>query len=89
MRVAYFATLRDIAGQKEEVWSRPVATVGALLRDLAERYGPEFRRWVLDDGNGALSIVLVNGHDVRGLQRFDTPLTPTDTVTIFPPVGGG
>jgi len=89
MRVAYFATLRDIAGKREENWDRPAATVGVLLRDLAEAYGPEFRRWVLDDGFGALSIVLVNGHDVRDLQRFDTPLAPADVVTIFPPVGGG
>ena len=89
MRVGYFAVLRDIAGKKEEDWTRPAATVGALLRDLAEKYGPEFRRWVLDDRTAALAIVLVNGHDVRGLQWFDTPLASTDTVTIIPPVGGG
>ena len=49
--------------------------MGDLLRDLAARYGHEFARWVLDDGELAkLAIVLVNGHDVRQLERLATPL---------------
>ena len=89
MKVTYFATLRDVAGKNEEDWERPAATVGELLRDLVARYGREFARWVFEDGQLSLAIILVNGHDVRGLQRLDTPLRPTDAVTIFPPVGGG
>ncbi|HTO46084.1 MAG TPA: ubiquitin-like small modifier protein 1 [Burkholderiales bacterium] len=89
MRIAYFATLRDVAGKREEGWDRPAATVGDLLRDLVAKYGPEFARWVFEQGELRLAIVLVNGRDVRGLQRLDTPLAPADTVTIFPPVGGG
>jgi molybdopterin synthase sulfur carrier subunit len=89
MKVEYFATLRDVAGRREENWDRPAATVGQLLRDLIARYGRDFERWVLKNGDLGLAIVLVNGQDVRGLQRLDTPLSPDDTVTIFPPVAGG
>ena len=90
MKVMYFANLRDITGKKEEVWPQPEATVGDLIRDLVVRYGHAFERWVMKDGDlWALVIILVNGHDVRQLQRFATVLAPADVVVIFPPMGGG
>jgi len=90
MKVQYFATLRDVTGKKEEDWQEPEATVGDLIRALVTRYGHAFERWVVKDGDlWDLVIVLVNGHDVRNLQRFGTKLAPGDTVVIFPPVGGG
>jgi len=90
MVVSYFGMLRDIAGRKEEDWEQPAATVGELLHRVVAEYGPQFGRWVLDNGDLLnLAIVLVNGRDVRGLQRLATPLKPTDNVTLFPPVAGG
>lgn len=90
MKILYFALLRDVTGKREEDWHQPAATVGDLLHALAARYGQEFARWVLKDGKlWDLVIVLVNGHDVRQMNRLDTALSPDDTVVIFPPVGGG
>ena len=90
MIVSYFGMLRDIAGKKEEDWKQPAASLGDLLHEVVAQYGPQFERWVLDDGELLdLAIVLVNGRDVRGLQRLRTPLAPTDNVTLFPPVAGG
>jgi molybdopterin synthase sulfur carrier subunit len=90
MKILYFALLRDATGKKEEDWHRPEATLGDLLRDLVVKYGHEFERWVLKDGDlWDLVIILVNGNDVRQMQRLKTPLAPNDTVVIFPPVGGG
>ena len=90
MTVQYFALLRDVTAKTSEDWREPAATVGELLQALVARYGPEFSRWVLDHGDlGKFAIVLVNGHDVRQLQRLATPLAPSDNVVIFPPVGGG
>jgi len=90
MHVLYFALLRDITHKKEEEWHRPEATLGDLLRDIVAQYGPEFGRWVLKDGDlWDLVIILVNGNDVRQMQRLKTPLAPNDTVVIFPPLGGG
>jgi MoaD family protein len=90
MTVSYFALLRDVTGKTTEDWRESAPTVGHLLRALSARYGHEFTRWVLDDGElGKFAIVLVNGHDVRQLERLATPLRPSDAVVIFPPVGGG
>jgi sulfur-carrier protein len=90
MKVRYFALLRDVTGKREEDWQQPEATLGDLMRDLVAKYGRGFERWVLKDGDlWNLVIVLVNGHDVRHLQRLATPLAANDTVVIFPPVGGG
>jgi molybdopterin synthase sulfur carrier subunit len=90
MMVQYFALLRDVTGKKEEDWRQPEATLGDLLHALVAKYGRAFERWVLKDGDlWNLVIILVNGRDVRHLRRLATPLAPTDTVVIFPPVGGG
>ncbi len=90
MKVEYFALLRDVTGKKVEVWPQPEATLGDLLRALVARYGRPFERWVMKDGDlWSLVIILVNGRDVRHLQRLETPLAPGDTIVIFPPVGGG
>jgi MoaD family protein len=90
MKVSYFALLRDATRKRSEIWERPASTVGDLLRDLAAEYGPNFARWILKDGELAgFAIILVDGHDVRGLQGLDTPLTPESDVFIFPPLAGG
>ena len=91
MIIRYFAFLRDITRVSEHTWTEPAANVGELLVTLSKRYGPNFRRWVLEpDGQlGQLSIVLVNGRDCRELQGMDTPLHPDDIIALFPPVAGG
>jgi molybdopterin synthase sulfur carrier subunit len=90
MKVLYFALLRDVTGKKEENWHRPEATLGDLLQHLVVKYGLEFERWVLKNGDlWDLVIILVNGTDARQMQRLKTPLAPNDTVVIFPPLGGG
>jgi len=91
MIIRYFAMLRDAARRSEQVWDSPVSSVGELLIAVCESYGPEFRKWVVDDnGNlGGLSIILVNGTDYRHLGGLDTPLKMDDVIAIFPPVAGG
>lgn len=90
MLIRYFATLRGITHRSEEVWAEPAADVGALVHALVARYGAEFARWVMPDGQTlGLSVVLVNGKDVRSLNGLYTPLQAADEVFIFPPVAGG
>ena len=91
MIIRYFAMLRDITRQSEQVWDEPVASVRELLEALCQSYGAQFRQWVMDEnGNlGGLAIVLVNGTDYRHLGGLDAPLKPDDVIAIFPPVAGG
>ncbi|CBS90949.1 MoaD/ThiS family protein [Azospirillum lipoferum] len=90
MRVSYFALLRNATKTSKEEWTQPAATVRDLMRDLVAKYGPEFARWVMKDGELAgFSIILVDGRDVRSLQGLDTPLTLESDIFIFPPLAGG
>jgi len=91
MLVKYFAYYRDYTGRKEERIPAP-DTVGELLRLLAVRYGKNLREKLLtpdQQGLGTDAIVLVNGRNLAHLALLDTPLSDTDTVSIFPLVAGG
>ncbi len=91
MIIRYFAMLRDITHRSEQVWDKPAATVQELLESLCGAYGPEFRRWIVDEKGelGGLAIILVNGVDCRSLDGMKTVLRPEDAVAVFPPVAGG
>lgn len=77
VRVLLFAALREAAGTSRLEVDAP--TVGALLDDLAERYGAEFARVL------AIGSVVVDGEQA-GRER---PLTPGQEVALLPPVSGG
>jgi MoaD family protein len=88
--VRFFASIRNITGVKEIEWGELTPTLGELLRLLAERYGPQFRRWVLDEERmGTSVLVLVNGEDVRHGAGLSTVLHPEDVVSILPMMAGG
>ena len=66
------------------------ATVGEALRDLEAKY-PGLVGQVIND-EGALHKfvnVYVNDDDVRYLSSLDTPLGPSDEISILPAVAGG
>lgn len=90
MVIRFFASIRTITGVKEIEWSEPAPTLGALLRLLSDRYGPEFQRWLLDgDELGSSIMVVINGNDARHRGGLATPLSPTDVVSILPIMAGG
>ena len=90
MQIRFFATIREITGVSEIRWDEPTATLGELLRVLSARYGPAFRRWVLEnDDLGKTVLVVINGHDSRHQGGIGTPLHPDDTIAIFPAIAGG
>jgi sulfur-carrier protein len=92
MIVNYYATLRQLVGARQVEF--PI-TQGCTLRQLVEemvtRY-PGLKREMLDQ-NGNLQShihIYVNGRDSVFLDgSLDSILGPDDTISIFPPVGGG
>lgn len=90
MVIRFFASIRTVTGEKEVAWDHSTPTLGELLCLLSDRYGPEFRRWVLDGENlGGSVMIVINGDDARHKAGLATRLAPTDVVSIFPIMAGG
>ena len=92
MKVSFYATLRQIVGQKTiDVDIPDGATVGQLIDAIVAAY-PVLRPELLDekgDLHGHIHF-FINGRDVPYLEhQIDTVLHPDDIITVFPPVGGG
>ncbi len=92
MKVNYYATLREIVGQKTIDFDIPPdSTIGFLIQQMVNRF-PDLRP-ALVDADGQLRghvHVFVNGRDVPYLEnQMDTVLKEGDTVSVFPAVGGG
>ena len=92
MKVNFFATLRQITGQKTVEFDLPdYVTAQQVLDAVIERF-PAMHRDLLDE-NGQLHRhchMFINGRGVPFLlEKMNTVVYPGDTVNIFPAVGGG
>ncbi len=92
MKVNFYATLRQIVGQKTiEISLENEATVQDLLDEVVNRY-PLMRRELLNDDGVLYPHVhlFVNGRDAPYLEdEMESILQPEDKIDIFPAVGGG
>jgi molybdopterin synthase sulfur carrier subunit len=92
MEVHFYATFRQIVGQKKvEFEVAPGTTVRQLVAEIVCQY-PLMQRELLDEqGNLFHHVhVFVNGRDVPYIENeFDAVLQPGDVVGVFPAVGGG
>jgi MoaD family protein len=91
MEIKVFATLRDVVGGKcIQVDITTSLTAAALLHQVVAKYPALQPKLFAPDGTLNPSVhVLINGRDVRFLKGLETVVGPTDTVQMFPPVGGG
>ena len=92
MKVNFFATLRQVTGQKSVEFDLPdYVTAQQVLDAVIERY-PAMRRDLLDE-NGQLHRhchMFINGRGVTYLlDQMDSPVQAGDVVNFFPAVGGG
>ena len=92
MKVNFYATLRDVTGQKTVDIDLPEnATVRQLVDAVVERY-PLLRDKLLNPENRLWGHVhvFINGRDAPFLDdEMRTVIRPEDTINIFPAVGGG
>ena len=92
MKIKFYATLRDIVGQKEvefDIDSEP--TVREMIDLVIKRY-PRLKQELLDnEGNLYQHVhVFVNGRDAPYLaDALSTRIEDNDKIDIFPAVGGG
>jgi molybdopterin synthase sulfur carrier subunit len=92
MKVNFFATLRQVVGTKTvEIPLGESASVRQLIRELILRY-PGLEAQLLDE-QGELRQhvrIIVNGRDALFLENaLETHVSPNDTISIFPAIGGG
>lgn len=92
MKVNFYATLRDVTGKKTVDIELPDnATVRQLIDAIIIRY-PLMRDKLLQK-NGDLwghVHVFINGRDAPFLNdQLETVIKLSDTVSVFPAVGGG
>jgi molybdopterin/thiamine biosynthesis adenylyltransferase/rhodanese-related sulfurtransferase/molybdopterin converting factor small subunit len=81
--------LRPYTDKKDAV-DADGATVGELLADLTRRHSGLKAHLYNDQGKLRSFVnVYVNDEDIRYLQKEQTPVTATDTVSIIPSVAGG
>ena len=92
MRVNFYATLRQIVGTKiVEVDAPEGVTLQELLLKVASMY-PALSREMFDKrGNLNPHIhVFVNGRESSFIEdNLEAQVKSTDTISIFPAVGGG
>ncbi len=91
MRIRAFATLRDVLGTNEvKIEMAEKTAVRQVLRELVVRY-PALGRKLWDSAEkptGQITILL-NGRSLEYLNGLDSEVSNADTLSLFPPVGGG
>jgi molybdopterin synthase sulfur carrier subunit len=91
--IKFFASLRQLTGVKElEKEIEPETTVISLLTEICETH-PSLRDEVFGDKEHrdlqTWIIILLNGRNIKYLNRGDTKLRNKDVLALFPPTAGG
>ncbi len=91
MQVRFYADLRNVVGGTTvDVPVEEICTTGAVMRRLAAAYPALSEKlWNAEGAWTGYVTVLINGRHMQYLQGLETPLQPTDQISMFPPIGGG
>ena len=91
MHVRVYATLRDLLGTKSvTVETDGETTVRQVLRRLVAEY-PSLadKLWDEEENPTGYVTMLLNGRSLEYLDGLDTLVGESDSLNLFPPVGGG
>jgi sulfur-carrier protein len=91
MRIKAYATLRDLLGAAVlEVPIEGTTEIEHVMRRLAADC-PAFGKKLWDaEGHATRYVtILLNGRSIEYLSGMATPVSESDTIALFPPVGGG
>lgn len=88
--VKLFGEFRAALGQdRVDLELSDGATCGQALRDIVARE-PRLADLLFEGGELRDHLhVFLNGRNVAHLRGLETPLSAGDTLTFFPPIGGG
>jgi adenylyltransferase/sulfurtransferase len=89
MRVLIPTPLRQYADKKDAV-EVAATTVGEALAQLTQAH-PDLKKHLYTDSGQLRAFVNVylNDEDIRYLAKDQTPVAPTDTLSIVPSIAGG
>lgn len=92
MKVSFYATLRDIAGEKTaEIAVDHGSTAKEILDAIIVQF-PGMKKELLNEDGHLYGHVhfFVNGRDVQFTENdLETKIMPDDVISVFPAVGGG
>jgi molybdopterin synthase sulfur carrier subunit len=92
MIIHFYATLRQVVGSRQVDVPLPPGSTLRQLIDQVVRQFPALHGEMLDPQENLYRHIhiFVNGRESSLLAGgIDTILEPSDTISIFPPVGGG
>lgn len=93
VRVQYFAAVREITNQREEMLDVDSGTsVLDLLKLLVARHGSKLKEYVFDSKTGnprTYLQFLLDEESIATMNGFSTMLRDNSVFAIIPPVGGG
>ena len=89
MKVLIPTPLRQYADKKDAV-EVSATTVGEALSQLTQAH-PDLKKHLYTEGGQLRAFVNVylNDEDIRYLAKDQTPVAPTDTLSIVPSIAGG
>ena len=92
MKVKFFATLREITGEKTIEFPLEYGASAQELLDAIITKFPAMEKELLDENGRLYGHVhfFINGRDVQFTEGdLNTEIMPEDEISVFPAVGGG